>query len=357
MVVERDVVELHVLALHAIGWQITAWLEGRNDVTSEASGIFPSDRSRPAEPTGESVVLAIVVVGTIAQLETEVFTGRLVVEVNQCPKVPSTWSALGIGGLVVQGVHGPEIRIHCTTVIVLESASPVCADRTAFEEEVDLQAEVVVVLVHNGTLHEGGSVFELLEGHPTVGSVFDEVMSSAHVAVHVVELQQGIGTVVEVGIVTRRNGVPRLRGSATGADLVPSICAVLHRDHIVQFEVVTGKSCGGSSSSRNQVSLAFNLIISQVTVNGQIGTAQARVGALQGNDPVDGIQVTVAVELVSTVLDDISIPIGTDQSGIAFSFSVGELLAIIVAVYRAFAHELTEARKYVARNEVTEHFL
>ena len=170
----------------------------------------------------------------------------------------------------------------------------------------NLQSEVIVIFVHDRTLHQSCSIFELLERHSSIGCVFDEVVASAHVAVHIVELEQGVRTVVEIGIVTCGNGIPLLGGSSTGADLVAAVGAVLHSNHIVQLKIIASKCCSISGSGCQQFAFARYSVVVQITSEGQIGTSQARVRTFEWNHPIDGVQEAAAVELVTTILNDVS---------------------------------------------------
>ena len=267
LVIECDVVELDKLTLLTVGRKIAVRLERGDHITREAHGVLTCNGTIPAEPTGEAVRVAIVVVGTITQLEAEVLACRLVAEVDQRSEVPGARPTHGVGCRVVQGVHGPEVGVDRTTIVVLESTSPVGTDRAALEEEVDLEAEVVVILIHDHTGHRGGSVLELLEGHPTIGDILDEVMSTAHVPVHIIELEQGIGSVVEVGVVTGSDGIPALGSTSTRANLVAAIRAVLHRHHLIQFEVVASETGSIGSRCSEQVALAFHRVIGEISIN------------------------------------------------------------------------------------------
>ena len=357
LIVEGDVVELDVLALLTIGGEVAARLERGDHVTGEAHGVLSCDGSAPAEPARESVVVAVVVVGSITQLEAEVLAGRLVVEVEQRSELPGSRSTHGVGSGVVQGVHLPEVRVHGAAVVVLEATGPVGAHGAAFEEEVNLQAEVTVVRIHHDTLEDGRAVLELREAHTAIGNVLHEVVSEAHVSVHVVELEEGVRTVVEVRVVSGRQGVPALRSASTGADLVASVGAALDRHHLIEFEVVAGKS--GHVGSRGGFELALTLhgVVSEVTVNVKAGTSQAGVCAVQRDDGTETVEVAVAVELVMSVLHREGVAIGVHEAGLTTGFGVGELLTVVVGVHTTFRHELAEPGEDVADDQVTEHFL
>ena len=220
--VKGDVVEFHELAILTIRSVIHGGLEGGNDVTGLAVGGLTRDGTTPAEPSGESVVVTVVVVGSVTQLVTEVLAGRLVVETQQRSELPVT-TTRGIAHVVIEDVHGPEVRIHGTTVVVLEASTPSRTCGAVLEVEMDVETTVGVVHVDHSTLEEGGSVLVLGHRDTTGGEVLHEVSGLTHVTIDVIELQQGVDTVVEVRIITGGNDVPGLAGTTTVLFLVAAV--------------------------------------------------------------------------------------------------------------------------------------
>ena len=103
--------EFHELTILAICGVIHGGIECRNHVTRLAECSLTGDRTTPAKPTRESIVIAVVVVGSITKLVAKVLASWLVVETQERSKLPI--SATGsIAHVVVQDIHGPLVGVH-----------------------------------------------------------------------------------------------------------------------------------------------------------------------------------------------------------------------------------------------------
>ena len=140
--------ELHKLSVLTIRSVSYSGVKRRDDVTSLAISRLTCNGSTPAKPSGESVGITVVVVGTITQLIAEVLARRLVVETQERSELPIS-TTCGIAHVVVQDIHGPIIGIDRTTVVVFEASTPRVSSSAVVEIEVDVQPAVGIVHVYD----------------------------------------------------------------------------------------------------------------------------------------------------------------------------------------------------------------
>ena len=176
------------------------------------------------------------VVGTVTQLVAEVLAGWLVVETQERSELPIS-TTRSIAHVVIEDVHGPFVCVDFTTVVILEASAPSVTCRAAIEVEVDVQTTVTVVHVHHSTFQEGRSVFVLRQGNTSCSYIFYEVSRLTHVSVDVIELQQGVNTIVEVGIITSTQNVPSLAGTAAVLSLIASVELQLGAVHGINLKL------------------------------------------------------------------------------------------------------------------------
>ena len=179
-------------------------------------------------------------------------------------------------------------------------------------------------------------------------------MALAHVSVHVVELEEGVRTVVEVGVVTGRDGIPPLGGSATRADLIPAVGEALDRHHIIQLEIVAGEGRHISGSGSSQVAFTLHGVVAKVTVNVKAGTAKARIGAVQRDHTSNGIQITVPSKEETTIQDGKRISIRIHKTHV--SGRKGEFLTRAVCVRCSIHHGAAKAREEVTLHQLRQRF-
>ena len=144
-------------------------------VTQGAIDFGSIDFSLPGEPTAESV-LAVVVVGTEADLEAEVSVARGVVDLQQAAlEVPGS---LQVALVALEQVDVPLVKRQVVAgVDVFESLAlggPVGSGGPVFEDVEDVEGLVGVELVGHASFEDGDVVGELGEGQSIPG--LDEVI-------------------------------------------------------------------------------------------------------------------------------------------------------------------------------------
>ena len=116
-------------------------------------------------------------------------------------------------------------------------------------------------------------------GHATSGQVFHEVDRLAHVSVDVIELEQSVGSVVEVGIVTSRQNIPSLARSATIFNLVAAIKLQLGAVNRIELKL---RASEGSNVCSGHGCIEFRLTLYRVVCDAsghlKLGTSEARIG-------------------------------------------------------------------------------
>ena len=351
--------ELNEFAVLAIRSVIHGRHEGRDDVTGLAIGWLTRNRTTPAEPSGESVGVTVVVVGTVSQLVAEVLARRLVIETQERSELPIS-TTRSIAHVVVEDIHGPEVGIRRTTVVVLEASAPRRSRSAVIEVEVDVQTAVRIVHVHHSSLEEGCSIFILRHGHATSGEVLHKVSGLAHVTIDIVELQEGIDTVVKVGVVTCRDYIPRLACTTSGCVLVAAVKLQLRAVNSVELKL--GASEGGNIV-RCHGSVEFGLTLYRVVSNAachlQFSATKARISRSEGNHTTEGVDLTAAVKAVGTFKYRVDVSTNQGLDGTVASSIITELenLSVPVGELLSVLQSITETEEHVTREQVTDDLL